>query len=290
MKKQILISAITLSTVFSAFAMLENGTTSRPPMYEGMMGSGTPPMHRGMMGSSTARMATDTLIIIGDPKHRVDNTRHEVDMTMPKDANNMPKPPMRRDMPCDVRPERDNDRDMSASNTMPRPPMRGGAMGSDTPMRHPVPCDVRPQRDNDRDMSRPTMHEDMAGSGTPMMTGMHEGMMSSGTPMNVSKKEIGDRMMNKCISLDANISFGDGRKSGRENMIKNLQSGLIDSGYMSGSSTGYFGSSTRDAIKKYQKDMGLPTTGYIGAMTRNKMKKGCTPMPLPVASTTAPAI
>ena len=82
---------------------------------------------------------------------------------------------------------------------------------------------------------------------------------------------------NKCIDIDSNtsISMGDGKKNNKDVHIKNIQRMLIDKGYMTGTTTGYFGVATREAIKQYQKDQGIPSTGTIGVMTRNNFKSAC---------------
>ncbi|MBU3668942.1 MAG: META domain-containing protein [Candidatus Taylorbacteria bacterium] len=51
-----------------------------------------------------------------------------------------------------------------------------------------------------------------------------------------------------------------------------LQEYLIQSGHLkSGLSTGYFGLATREALRKYQKSIGLPATGFFGSLTRAKL-------------------
>ena len=57
--------------------------------------------------------------------------------------------------------------------------------------------------------------------------------------------------------------------SGEE--VKKLQEKLKTEGLYSGPITGYFGALTLEAVKAYQKKMGLPETGFVGSMTREKL-------------------
>jgi hypothetical protein len=50
--------------------------------------------------------------------------------------------------------------------------------------------------------------------------------------------------------------------------VTELQKVLISQDYLSSSATGYFGSMTQDAIRKYQAAKGISTTGYVGPLTR----------------------
>lgn len=99
-----------------------------------------------------------------------------------------------------------------------------------------------------------------------------------------SRNKLVSRPM--CAPLEKDLSMGDSKRNGKEIAILNIQKGLIEGGYLKGTSTGYFGMNTREAIKKYQKDLGLPATGFVGKMTREKMMDAC--KGLPSASTTPP--
>lgn len=80
----------------------------------------------------------------------------------------------------------------------------------------------------------------------------------------------------KEIDLDE-ISFESGEGGGYYNSetlegTKNIQIrlhqlGLLDSQYI----TGTFGSSTTDAVKKFQQQNGLPETGFVGPLTKAKL-------------------
>ena len=47
-----------------------------------------------------------------------------------------------------------------------------------------------------------------------------------------------------------------------------LQQKLIKDGFLSGDATGYYGSLTAQAVKKYQTAHSLEATGYVGPGTR----------------------
>lgn len=53
--------------------------------------------------------------------------------------------------------------------------------------------------------------------------------------------------------------------------VVELQKNLTSAGVYSGPITGYFGSLTRAAVKKYQEKNGIKSTGYFGPLTREKM-------------------
>ena len=55
--------------------------------------------------------------------------------------------------------------------------------------------------------------------------------------------------------------------------VMELQKRLISLGYMSGEPTGYFGSKTEAAVKKFQAANGLPQTGYAAKDTRAALNK-----------------
>lgn len=55
----------------------------------------------------------------------------------------------------------------------------------------------------------------------------------------------------------------------KDTQVKELQQFLIDKGYIpQGSKTGYFGAKTLQGVRRYQKDMKLPSTGFVGRLTR----------------------
>ncbi|TSC60464.1 MAG: hypothetical protein LiPW15_342 [Parcubacteria group bacterium LiPW_15] len=52
------------------------------------------------------------------------------------------------------------------------------------------------------------------------------------------------------------------------NEVTELQKRLISEGYFSGSTTGYYGTATEAAVKKYQSAHGVTAAGYVGPSTR----------------------
>jgi peptidoglycan hydrolase-like protein with peptidoglycan-binding domain len=58
--------------------------------------------------------------------------------------------------------------------------------------------------------------------------------------------------------------------------IKDFQDTLISDGFLSGTSTGYFGAMTRDAVKQFQTQNGVgASTGTVGPLTRDVFNKRC---------------
>lgn len=64
------------------------------------------------------------------------------------------------------------------------------------------------------------------------------------------------------------LSIGD---SGNE--VRELQKKLIAGGFLSGEITGYFGLSTENAVKAFQKANGLSPLGNVGPGTRAALNK-----------------
>lgn len=55
--------------------------------------------------------------------------------------------------------------------------------------------------------------------------------------------------------------------------VAELQKRLVAGGFMSGSPSGYYGTLTESAVKKYQKAHGLTVTGYVASETRAVLNK-----------------
>ncbi|MEN9413076.1 MAG: hypothetical protein RLZZ342_163 [Candidatus Parcubacteria bacterium] len=55
--------------------------------------------------------------------------------------------------------------------------------------------------------------------------------------------------------------------------VTELQKRLIELGHYSGALTGYFGSETEAAVKRFQKAHGIPETGYVASITRAALNK-----------------
>jgi peptidoglycan hydrolase-like protein with peptidoglycan-binding domain len=74
------------------------------------------------------------------------------------------------------------------------------------------------------------------------------------------------------VSITQNLSIG----ASGQNVIA-LQTFLIAKGFLTmspGTSEGYFGNLTKQALVAYQKSVGLPATGYCGSMTRSAISAG----------------
>lgn len=78
----------------------------------------------------------------------------------------------------------------------------------------------------------------------------------------------------RCFSFDTDLSFGK-RDSVGKGWVHELQVWLAEKGYLSATPTGYFGQLTKEAVRRFQHDAGLPETGYVGALTREAVRKRC---------------
>jgi peptidoglycan hydrolase-like protein with peptidoglycan-binding domain len=74
------------------------------------------------------------------------------------------------------------------------------------------------------------------------------------------------------VAFDADMFYGSSDPAGG-GAVFSLQSWLSENGYLSAKPTGYFGTLTRDAVKHFQRDAGLPETGYFGMLTRAEVAK-----------------
>ena len=102
---------------------------------------------------------------------------------------------------------------------------------------------------------------EMSASTTMMMK--HDDAMIKTDATMMMKKDDGAMMMKK-----------EERVMAREVEITALQEVLIEKGYLvipSGVNKGTFGPRTRAALKRMQKENGLPATGFFGAMTKAKI-------------------
>lgn len=67
------------------------------------------------------------------------------------------------------------------------------------------------------------------------------------------------------------MGFGEDTTDGAD--VLELQKRLAGLGFLSGTPTGYFGSATQQAVKKFQAAHGIPATGYVGSLTRATLNK-----------------
>ncbi len=74
------------------------------------------------------------------------------------------------------------------------------------------------------------------------------------------------------VSVNPGYFFTSNMKLGVSgNDVNKLQEKLKAEGLYSGPISGYFGNLTLEAVKAFQKKMGLPETGFVGSMTREKL-------------------
>jgi len=105
---------------------------------------------------------------------------------------------------------------------------------------------------------------DMHASSTPPVSGM--GMMG-----------------NVCRIINRTLSQGT-----EGDDVHDLQEFLHEEGFLSASSTGFFGAMTQAALQKWQGAQGLDSVGIVGPQTRDRIRARCgTP---PMASSTLPML
>lgn len=76
---------------------------------------------------------------------------------------------------------------------------------------------------------------------------------------------------NVCNDMSFNFQLG-GSDTSTIKAVTDLQAYFISAGFLSGQPTGYFGTLTLAALKKFQTAHNLPATGYFGPMTRAAIK------------------
>lgn len=81
----------------------------------------------------------------------------------------------------------------------------------------------------------------------------------------------------KPITLDESIVLATLQKGDKSDDVKNMQLMLVQLGYLSGTPDGDFGNKTKDAVSKYQGDMGLEATGIADEATLRLILTGQTP-------------
>ena len=103
------------------------------------------------------------------------------------------------------------------------------------------------------------------------------------SPGTVSAEDTWGRRSPTCPPwLDLNIGYGSSDISYDGYPVALLQRFLLARGYMTASSTGYFGVLTREAVRKFQLEYGIPATGYVGPLTRAKIQEQPCPRPRPL--------
>ena len=96
----------------------------------------------------------------------------------------------------------------------------------------------------------------------------------------------GDTSNDICINLQTSILRFRSNEASTNGEVSLLQDFLIDKGYLSGSPTGFYGRLTVNAVKSYQREIGVSPTGNVGALTKSFiMRETCDdsqPLPVPV--------
>lgn len=98
-------------------------------------------------------------------------------------------------------------------------------------------------------------------SGSPVV-GVEGGMLQA-RPVIATSSQM-------CVKFYRSLGIG---ARGRE--VSDLQTMLIENGYLKSEATGYFGQMTKAAVVKYQKDNGVSPTGYFGELSRKHHEKRC---------------
>ena len=72
------------------------------------------------------------------------------------------------------------------------------------------------------------------------------------------------------------LKLGDGKRNGKQEMVRMLQVRLISDGLLaSNNATGYFGNATHSAVKKFQVQQGIQVSGLVATTTTMKMREPC---------------
>lgn len=106
----------------------------------------------------------------------------------------------------------------------------------------------------------------------------HEALMSAYTSGSLQRNTISTTTTEFITASSSQVcrKFSRGLALGsRGNDVKELQEMLYDNGYLSASSTGYFGPMTKAAVVKFQKEGGLNPSGYFGELSRKQHEKRC---------------
>lgn len=87
-----------------------------------------------------------------------------------------------------------------------------------------------------------------------------------------------------CIDISQSIYLGFS-DVGRDGVIFKLQKFLVENRLLNTEPTGYFGSLTKEAVKKFQSNRDIEPTGVAGPLTRAELKKiTCDPSTLTIAT------
>ena len=96
----------------------------------------------------------------------------------------------------------------------------------------------------------------------------------------------GDISNDVCINLQTSILRFKSNDASTNGEVSLLQDFLIEKGYLTGSPTGFYGRMTVNAVKSYQREIGVSPTGNVGPLTNSFIMRetcdGAQPLPVPV--------
>ncbi|MFA5132324.1 MAG: peptidoglycan-binding domain-containing protein [Candidatus Paceibacterota bacterium] len=83
----------------------------------------------------------------------------------------------------------------------------------------------------------------------------------------------GDPSNDECISLQTSLLRFGSRDASTNGEVTVLQDFLISKGMLGGQTTGYYGRLTVNAVKVYQRSVGVSPTGNVGPLTKSILEK-----------------
>jgi len=105
----------------------------------------------------------------------------------------------------------------------------------------------------------------------------------------------GDPSNDECISLQTSLLRFGSRDASTNGEVTVLQDFLISKGMLGGQTTGYYGRLTVNAVKVYQRSIGVSPTGNVGPLTKSILERETCSISTqstnaPVSSVTAPGV
>jgi peptidoglycan hydrolase-like protein with peptidoglycan-binding domain len=94
------------------------------------------------------------------------------------------------------------------------------------------------------------------------------------SPVNNLVTTVSSVPSNSSVSSSNKYKFNKALSFGSRGVdVTELQKRLIVEGFLSGTATGYFGTMTVAAVKKYQSHYGISPFGNVGPVTRGQLNK-----------------
>ena len=94
-----------------------------------------------------------------------------------------------------------------------------------------------------------------------------------------SQTEKAVKKFQKAYGLSADGIAGSQTLGKMDSVVKDVQNKLNKLGYSAGSADGVYGNNTKNAVKKFQKAVGLTADGIAGTATLKKLNEATTPKP-----------